>query len=106
MAKERKIKCDCGEVLIEKKIKFENFETEAMVCPKCNFATLTREQAERYAKLKQLHQIIDAERKIIKIGNSMGFILPDKLQDFGAKVGKRIKTEAISPESFKVELVG
>jgi len=106
MAKERKIKCDCGKVLIKKKTKFDDFETEAMVCPNCNFTTLTREQAEKYAKLKQLHQIIDAERKIIKIGNSMGLTLPDRLQDFGAKIGKKVKTEALSPNSFKVELIG
>ena len=63
MAKERKIRCDCGNILIGEKTKFDNFETEAMVCPKCNFTTLTREQAEKYAKLKDLHSIIDAERK-------------------------------------------
>ena len=106
MAKERKIKCDCGKFLIEKKIKFDDFETEAMVCPKCNFVTLTKEQAEKYAKLKQLHQIIDAERKIIKIGNSMGLTLPEGLHNFGIKIGKKVKTEAISSKSFKVELVG
>ena len=106
MAKERKIKCDCGEFLIESVAKFEHFETDAMVCPKCNFTTLTREQAEKYSKLKQLHKLIDADRKIIKIGNSMGLTLPDGLQDFGAKIGKRVKIEAISPKSFKVELVG
>ena len=106
MAKERKIKCDCGEFLIGKKVKFDHFETEAMVCPKCDFVTLTKEQAEKYVKLKQLHQIIDSERKIIKIGNSMGLTLPDRLQEFGAKVGKKVKTEALSPKSFKVELIG
>lgn len=105
MAKERKIKCDCGEFLVEKKIKFDNFDTEAMVCPKCNFTTLTKEQAEKYAKLKQLHQIIDAERKIIRVGNSMGLTLPDRLQEFGAKIGKKVKTEALTPNSFKVELI-
>src|SRR3989344_4374118 len=105
MAKKRNIKCDCGGFLADRYIKFDNFETVAMVCPKCNFTTLTKEQAEIYAKLKQLHSIIDAERKIIKIGNSMGFTLPDKLKDFGAKVGKKVKTEALSEKSFKVELV-
>lgn len=105
MAKERKIKCDCGKFLVEKKIMFEDFETEAMVCPKCKFTTLTKEQAERYVKLKQLHQIIDAERKIIKIGNSMGFTLPEGLRDFGAKVGRKVRIEALGPRSFKVELI-
>lgn len=105
MAEERKIKCDCGKYLIEKRVRFDDFETEAMVCPKCSFLTLTREQAERYAKLKQLHQIIDAERKVIKIGNSMGITFPDRLQDFGLKVGKKVKTEALSSKSFKVEII-
>lgn len=105
MAKERKIKCDCGEFLIERRTKFNDFETEAMVCPKCNFITLTKEQAERYVKIKQLHQIIDAERKIIKIGNSMGFTLPEGLRDFGAKVGKKVRIEALGLKSFKVELI-
>ena len=104
MANQRKIKCDCGKFLIEKKTKFDHFQTEAMVCPNCNFTTLTKEQAEKYVKLKQLHQIIDAERKIIKIGNSMGFTLPDQLKDYGIKVGKKVKTEALTSDSFKVEL--
>ena len=106
MAKERKIKCDCGGLLIKKKTKFDKFETEAMVCPKCTFTTLTKEQAENYVKLKQLHQIVDAERKIIRVGNSMGITLPDKLQDFGVKVGKKVKIEALGAKSFKIELIG
>ncbi len=104
MAPERKIRCDCGGTLAEKKTTFDLFETEAMVCPKCQFTTLTKEQAEQYAKLKQLHHILDSERKIIKIGNSIGLTLPDQLKEFGLKVGKKIKLEALGPHSFKVEL--
>jgi len=104
MDKKRKIKCDCGEYLLEKTTMFDSFEAEAMVCPKCGFTTLTKEQAERFVRLKELHQIIDAERKIIKIGNSMGFTLPNRLQDFGAKVGKKIKTKALTSSSFEVQL--
>lgn len=105
MAKKRKIICDCGGHLEEKRMLFDSFKTEMMVCPKCGFTTLTKDQALRYARLKQLHQIIDAERKIIKIGNSMGFTLPDRLQDFGIKIGKKIKTKALGPKSFEVELI-
>ena len=105
MAKERKIKCDCGGFFIERKIMFDDIETNAMVCPKCSFTTLTKEQAKEYLKLKQLHRIIDADRKIIKIGNSMGFTLPDELKDFGVKVGKKIRTEVLGNKSFKVELM-
>ena len=53
-----------------------------------------------------MHQVIDAERKIIKIGNSMGLTLPDGLRQFGAKIGKKVKIEALTPESFNVKLVG
>ena len=105
MAKERKIKCDCGSFMEPKQAHFEGFDAEAIVCPNCGFTTLTKEQAQQYAKIKQLHQIIDAERKIIRIGNSMGFTLPDGLKEFGVKVGRKIKTRAIGENSFKVELV-
>ena len=106
MAKERKIRCDCGSLMETKQARFEGFDAEATVCPKCGFTTLTKEQALKYAKLKQLHQIIDSERKIIKIGNSMGFTLPDALKGFGMRVGKKIRTEALGENSFKVELMG
>ena len=105
MAKERKIRCDCGTLLETRQTHFEGFETEALVCPKCDFTTLTKEQAMQYARLKQLHQIIDAERKVIRIGNSMGLTLPDSLRDFGVKVGKKVRTEALGANSFKVEIV-
>ncbi|MFH1510257.1 MAG: hypothetical protein ABIF10_01085 [Candidatus Woesearchaeota archaeon] len=105
MAQKRKIRCDCGGYLEERIASFDNFETEAMVCSKCKFTTLTREQAQKYVRLRQMHQLMDAERKIIKVGNSMGLTLPEGLQEFGAKVGKRVRIEALGPKSFKVELV-
>ncbi|MBU2639784.1 MAG: hypothetical protein KKG75_03720 [Nanoarchaeota archaeon] len=104
MANERKIRCDCGGYLKERTIDFDSVKTKAMVCSKCNFTTLTKTQAKEYIRLKQLHQIIDAERKIIKIGNSMGLILPDRLREFGVKIGTKVKTEATTPKSFKINL--
>lgn len=105
MVEQRKIKCDCGGMLVEKTAVFGTLETKALVCNKCGFTTLTKKQAEKYVKLKQLHQIVDAERKIIKIGNSMGITLPDQLQAFGAKIGGKIKTTALNDKAFSVELV-
>jgi len=104
MANQRKIRCDCGNYLEEKTIEFDSIHTKAMVCSKCNFTTLTKEQAREYVKLKQLHQIMDSERKIIKIGNSIGLTLPDRLRDLGVKIGAKVKTTALGPKSFKVEL--
>lgn len=103
MAKERKIICDCGRTLEEKKVKLGHIETEAMVCEPCHFTTLTLQQGEKYMRLTSLHKILDIERKIIKIGNSMGITFPEQLQEYGLKVGKKVKLEALSPTAFKVE---
>lgn len=105
MAKERKIKCDCGNFLEKTLTKLDHIETEAMVCPQCHFTTLTKEQAEKYVLLKQFHQIVDGERKIIKIGNSMGVTLPEQLRSFGMKEGTKIRIEALSTTSFKIEAI-
>ena len=104
MADKRKMTCECGGHLEKKIVEFDSVKTEAMVCPKCSFITLIKEQAQKYVKLKQLHSILDAERRIIKIGNSMGLTLPDQLQEFGVKVGKKVRIEALTPSSFKVEM--
>ncbi|MBS3168317.1 hypothetical protein J4216_04285 [Candidatus Woesearchaeota archaeon] len=104
MEEERKIKCDCGQILIEKKADFDNFKTKAMVCPKCNFITLTRDQAREYIKLKRLHDIIDKESKIIKIGNSMGITLPEELKEFDIKIGKKVKLKALDTKTILIEI--
>lgn len=99
MGKKRKIICDCGNILEEKTADFEDIKTKAMVCPNCDYTTLTRSQAEDYIRLKELHDIIDSERNIIKVGNSMGLTLPEKMKTLGLKPGKKIKLEALSPNS-------
>ncbi|MBS3138006.1 hypothetical protein J4232_06250 [Candidatus Woesearchaeota archaeon] len=63
---------------------------------------MTKEQAKKYADLQRLHDAISSERKITRIGNSMGLILPERLQEFGIKIGKKIRTEVIDDKSFKV----
>jgi hypothetical protein len=105
MAKKRTITCDCGKRLEEKIALFGNIETKAMVCPSCKFTTLTKEQAEQYIRLREFHRIIDMDRKIIKVGNSMGLTLPDGLKEWGVRAGSKVRTEALGPTSFKVEIV-
>jgi len=104
MAKERKITCDCGRTLREEIISLGHIKTEALVCPSCRYTTLTTKQAQKYLRLKLLHDILDKERTIIKIGNSIGITLPDKLKEYGIRAGKKIRLEALSPTSFKIEL--
>ena len=104
MAQDRKIKCDCGRVLEEKEALIEHINTLALVCPNCGFTTLTKEQAKMFQKRLELHQAVDQEKQIIRIGNSMGITLPEKLRDFGMKVGQKVKLEAIDERSFKVDM--
>jgi len=104
MAEERNIRCDCGQTLKEKEVRIESISTPALVCPNCKFQTLTIEQAKKFQKRLELHKAIDQQKQIIRIGNSMGITLPEKLRDFGLKVGQKVKLEAIDERSFKVEL--
>jgi hypothetical protein len=104
MANTRKITCDCGKSLEEKETKIDHIITKAMVCLDCNFVTLTKEQAKEFRKRVEFHRAIDQEKRIIRIGNSMGITLPEKLRDYGITVGKKVKIEAIDEGSFKVEM--
>ena len=104
MAQNRKITCDCGQTLKEKEVVIESISTPALVCPNCGFRTLTIDQAKRFQKRLELHKAIDQHKQVIKIGNSMGITLPEKLKEFGVKVGRKVKLEAIDERSFKVEL--
>ena len=104
MAQERKIRCDCGKYLGEREITLNHVRTNALVCPNCNFTTLTKEQATLFQKRIEIHSAVDQEKQIIKIGNSMGITLPEKLREFGIKVGRKVRLEAINEHSFKVEL--
>jgi len=101
MVKERKIRCDCGSYLEEKETVLDNIKTKAIVCPNCNYTTLTKKQALDFMRLKRMHDLIDRERKVIKIGNSKGITLPEELN---LKVGERVKTEALTHNSFRVVL--
>jgi hypothetical protein len=79
----------------------DDLKTEATVCDKCGYVTLTKEQAIAYAALKHMHEAVDSTRKIIRIGNSLGITLPERL---GTKAGDKVKLSALSEKSFKVEL--
>ncbi len=104
MEKERKIKCHCKKAVLEEKVTdFDSFKAKALVCPSCKFTTLTQSQAKEYIKLKNLHEAVDKESKVIKIGNSMGIILSEKLKNFGVKLGKKVKISAINSNAIKIE---
>ena len=102
MVAKRKMKCDCGGTLGEQLAEIEQVLTHAMVCLCCGWTTLTREQAHEFRKRLDFHHVIDRERKIIRIGNSLGLTLPEALRNLGIAPGTRVKLEAIDAKSFKV----
>jgi hypothetical protein len=104
MAKERKIKCDCGTVLSVKKTIIAGITTEAMICGTCGFTTLTKDQAKKVLDIKKLQEIMGKERKIIKIGNSLGITLPERIREIGVAVGKKVRIEAVDKKRFMVIL--
>lgn len=99
MEQKRKVRCNCGAIFKEADFELGGIISKAMVCPKCKRATFTKDQALEYARLRDIHSMIDHERSIIRIGNSVGITLPEKL---GLKPGKKVRTEAIDSKSFKV----
>ncbi len=50
MANTRKMKCDCGKYLGERKVEIDHILTRAMVCPSCGFTTLTKDQTVEFRK--------------------------------------------------------
>mgnify|MGYP001619106770 CR=1 FL=1 len=102
MEKERKIKCDCGTEFKEQLTEVDGIMTKGMVCDKCGFTTFTKAQAKEFAKLQELHRIIDKKRKVIKIGNSKGITLPEELN---LETGQMVKTEALTTKSFIVKIL-
>lgn len=102
MVQKRKIECDCGGTFEEKEIKFKGIITRAEVCNKCSHTMFSPEQARDFIRLKELQEIVNSKRKIIKIGNSMGITLPEKLSDLGLKVGSKVKIKATGSRSFEL----
>jgi hypothetical protein len=105
MANERKLICGCGGAFQPCKTDFQSFKADAMRCGKCGYVTLTKDQALAYSRLKDMHDIVDSERKIIQIGNSLGMTLPEKLRSHGVRAGGRVRLEATGPRSFSVEIL-
>lgn len=99
------LKCDCGDTFTEQLHDFEGIQSPALVCQTCGSVTLTLKQAEVLMKLKQLQAILQQNRKLIKIGNSIGLTLPERLQEYGIKAGDRVQIKPISERTFEMSIL-
>lgn len=85
-AKSKVLRCECGGKFEEKLHSVDELETEAMVCPRCGHVTFTVEQAKRYSNLRHLQSLFAKERKVVKMGNSVGVTLPEGFAHRGQRV--------------------
>ena len=101
-----KLKCfECNGEYVPKDVTLNGIKTEGLVCNKCKDTVFSQAQSKKYVGLFSLREATEAERKIIKIGGSMGITLPDMLKKFGVKVGRKVKLEDIDRKSIKITLI-
>ena len=99
MENKRKMKCSCGGEFGEDNLVMEGVVASALVCSSCGRITFTKEQAIAFAEKKEKHALVDCDRRVILIGNSLGITLPERL---GLKVGRKVRLEALDRKSFRV----
>ncbi len=87
--KNLKITCDCGAVLEPQLLEIDELSAEAMVCPKCGFVTLTKEQVKHLMELRRMMDALKGKRKVIRIGNTYGVTFPPVLVHQGQEVDIR-----------------
>ena len=105
LAEKGPLKCDCGGTFVEQSYDFEGITSEASVCDKCGHVTLNLAQAERLAKLREMQVLLAGERKLIKMGNSIGLTLPRRLAEYGFKIGGKVKIVPKDENRFEVSIL-
>ena len=95
------ITCNCGEKFTEQTVT-EEFSYPVMVCKGCGHKTFSVEQAKNYVHLERQHEKLQKQRKIIRIGNSLGITLPNAIDDF--KEGTPVTLQRLGKKTFKLEL--
>ena len=98
----KKIKCDCSGIFEEKTVEFEGFLVKAMKCNKCDEITFRPEQFKKVLALKELAKEINGKRKVVRIGNSIGIILPKAVEKIGIKTGKNVAVTLENRREIKI----
>ena len=82
-----KLQCKCGGTIDRKETFVEGFLITANVCSKCGEIGLSLESAKELLRLQEEAKNIDSERKIVRIGNSIGITLPCSSEQVGFREG-------------------
>lgn len=99
----KNFKCNCGGRIEESKTLTEGFLIDAMVCNKCGEVTLSPASAKQLLRLREEAERIDSERKIVKIGNSIGITLPPEAESIGFKEGSSVNIHLIADRQIVIK---
>jgi hypothetical protein len=99
MAKRMKLFCECGGTFATKIVVREGIRHEVEVCSGCSRLMYLQSQSRFFnnARLRRARFAVD--RKIIRIGNSIGVTLPEGFAKLGQKV------HFVQKDAHRMELI-
>lgn len=95
--------CRCGGTVERGKTLVEGFLLDANVCGKCGDVGLPLESAKELLRLREEAKSIDSERKIVRIGNSIGVTLPPEAENIGFKEGGLVDVHLIGEREILIK---
>jgi hypothetical protein len=103
--------CECGGKYQEVEKEFDGIKCPVMACPKCDDVVFTIEQSKHYHSLKKIEEIRreirkTRKRKISKLGNSMGILLPTQLKELGFDIGRDFDIQLVDENTIIIVLAG
>lgn len=103
--------CECGGKYHEVEKKFDGIKCPVMACQKCDDVVFTIEQSKHFHAMKKIDEIRreiqkDRKRKISKLGNSMGILLPAQLKELGFVIGRNFDIQLVDEKTIVIALVG
>jgi hypothetical protein len=101
-----KLRCRCGGIIERKETFVEGFLLTADVCSKCGELGLPLKSAQELLRLREEAKRIDARRKIVRIGNSIGITLPHYSEKVGFKEGGLVDIRLIGDGEIAVRTKG
>lgn len=98
-------KCiECSGLMKLTRIEEKGVSCNAFKCLKCDHTVVTIDQMREYNRLKEFANAVPKKRKIVKIGNSLGFTLPVTLKEYGFEVGKDIEIKVLDSHNLAIKL--
>lgn len=99
----KSFKCNCGGRIEEGKTMLEGFLIDALICDKCAEITLSPESAKELLRLREESEKINSERKIVRIGNSIGVTLPPEAEEIGFREGTTVDVHLIGQHQIVIK---